>query len=81
MQLLFYLRSAIENPELSEEDEITGRYAALVYTIMHHFIDLRTNAAHGVPVPIHVLPTMDLLIGKSKIEIEIKLKRRDMRGL
>lgn len=55
------LRQAIADNLLDEN--IRGRYSALVYHIMHHFIGLRYNVASRGSVSVHVIPMLDALTG------------------
>jgi hypothetical protein len=55
------LQESVNDETLSEE--LTGRYCALVYLIMHHFLDIRHKIASGEAVSAHVLPALDALAG------------------
>ena len=60
-KLFSQLRAAIHSNSL--DDEVRDRYRALVYHIMHHFIDLRHTYASKGSVPAHVAPTLEALTG------------------
>lgn len=55
------LQESVNDDTISEE--LTGRYCALVYLIMHHFLDIRHKIASGDTVSAHVLPALDALAG------------------
>ena len=59
---LFSNLQEIVNDE-SLPEALTGRYSALVYLMMHHFLDIRHQIASGVAVSQHVLPALDALAG------------------
>jgi hypothetical protein len=61
MRVISQTRSALDDGNLKEEER--GRYHALVYSFMHHFLDMRHTMQLGGSVAHHVIPTMDLLIG------------------
>lgn len=60
------LQDAVNDPTMPEN--ITGRYCALVYLIMSHFMDLNYRLVNGGvgtggPVGDHVIPALDALQG------------------
>ena len=55
------LQGSIFDDSVSEE--LSGRYSALVYLIMHHFLDVRHRIASGETVAPHILPALDALAG------------------
>jgi hypothetical protein len=61
MLIFSNLQESVNDETLSEE--LTGRYCALVYLIMHHFLDIRHKIASGEAVSAHVLPALDALAG------------------
>lgn len=61
MLIFCNLQESMNDPSVPEE--LTGRYSALVYLIMHHFLDIRHKIASGVNVSAHVLPALDALAG------------------
>lgn len=60
-KLFSQLRAAIHSDSL--DVAVRDRYRALVYHIMHHFIDLRHTYASKGSVPAHVAPTLEALVG------------------
>ena len=61
MLIFSNLQQSVNDETISEE--LTGRYCALVYLIMHHFLDIRHKIASGEAVSAHVLPALDALAG------------------
>lgn len=61
MLIFSNLQESVNDVTISEE--LTGRYCALVYLIMHHFLDIRHKIASGEAVSAHVLPALDALAG------------------
>ena len=61
MLIFCNLQESMNDPSVPEE--LTGRYCALVYLIMHHFLEIRHKIASGVTVSAHVLPALDALAG------------------
>ena len=61
MLIFSNLQESMNDPSVPEE--LTGRYCALVYLIMHHFLEIRHKIASGVTVSAHVLPALDALAG------------------
>lgn len=61
MLIFCNLQESMNDPSVPEE--LTGRYSALVYLIMHHFLEIRHKIASGVNVSAHVLPALDALAG------------------
>lgn len=55
------LQGSIFDDSVSEE--LSGRYCALVYLIMHHFLDVRHRMASGETLAPHILPALDALAG------------------
>ena len=53
------LQDAVSDPTLPEY--LHGRYCALVYLIMHHFVELQQKLRMGGTVPNHVLPALEVL--------------------
>jgi len=80
MALVFsYLRNAIDDDQHADEN-VRDRYCALVYHILHHFIDLRHSRGS---VPEHVRSTLDTLAGIDtqkdvKIIFQMLEKKYDM---
>ena len=61
MLIFCNLQESMNDPSVPEE--LNGRYCALVYLIMHHFLEIRHKIASGVNVSAHVLPALDALAG------------------
>ena len=61
MLIFCNLQESMNDPSVPEE--LNGRYCALVYLIMHHFLEIRHKIASGVTVSAHVLPALDALAG------------------
>ena len=59
--LFSHLQEVVNDESVPEA--LTGRYSALVYLIMHHFLDIRHQIASGIAVSPHVLPALDALAG------------------
>ena len=56
------LRKVIEDPQ--SQDYLKSRYTAVVFAMMHFFVDMRHSQAVGkIKVPEHVGPLLDDLIG------------------
>ena len=64
-EFIVYLFSNLQEVVNDESipEALTGRYSALVYLIMHHFLDMRHQIASGIAVSPHVLPALDALAG------------------
>jgi len=60
-RMIAAVRAALNETSLGELER--GRYQAHVYTIMHHFLDMRHSLATGGKLSQHTLSTLDLLIG------------------
>lgn len=68
MALVFSnLRNAIKD-EQNVDENVRDRYCALVYHILHHFIDLRHSRGS---VPEHVRSTLDTLAGITQKDVTI----------
>ena len=61
MVILTTLKDAINRPMTPEN--LRSRYTALVFGIMHFFIDIRHNAANGSVLSEQILPSLDALMG------------------
>ena len=63
LRMVSSLNAALQDNALAED--VRGRYQAQVYSMMHHFLDLRhTLATDGRgAIASHIIPTLDLLIG------------------
>jgi hypothetical protein len=61
MHILVALKDCINNKATPEY--LQGRYSALLFGIMHSFIELRHSSSNGGHVSEQVLPALDALIG------------------
>lgn len=61
MVILTTLKESISNP--STPEYLRGRYSALVFGIMHSFIEIRHHVANGGTVSDQVMPALDSLMG------------------
>ncbi len=61
MQILSELRAVLKNTQVPEY--LRGRYSALIFGVMHFFIEIRHSQSEGKRVPEHVSGVVDALVG------------------
>lgn len=61
MVMLTTLKESINNPNTPEY--LRGRYSALVFGIMHSFIEIRHHVSNGGTISEQVVPALDALMG------------------